>query len=73
MRTQEEIKKWARTPQLLLEVTRNTVLLHGERKGFVFGVDRQKQFHRVGWSNDSCLSIDILIKLGVFLLTSHAY
>lgn len=24
MRTQEETKKWARTPQLLLEVTRNS-------------------------------------------------
>lgn len=68
----EEIREWARTPQHLLKA-RSADLLHGKRNRAVWGKGRQKQFHRVGWTNSSCLSFGILIRLDVFLLTPYSY
>lgn len=64
----ELMREWARTPQRLLKAG-SADLLHGKRNRAVWGEDRQKQFQRVGWTNDSCLSAGILIRLDVFLLT----
>lgn len=65
MRTPEEIRKWARTLQHLLQTTRNTDLLHGKSNRLVLGEGGQKEFHG-RFEQMTCLRAGIVIRLGVF-------